>query len=280
MSHTEGHFTGERDTLIFHQYWEPEASPRALLLIAHGAGEHGARYADFARQCNARGYVVAAIDHVGHGRSGGTPGDLPDFDDFLQDLNQWRELLTARFPDLPQFLVGHSMGGLVACSYLLGHQAGFAGAVLSGALVITNDEPGPFLRKVINLLARILPRVGVHKVDAAAISRNPDVVRHYVDDPLNYHGAMGPRMLRELFDAIDVLKARAGEITLPLLVLHGAEDKLTAPAGSQLLAERAGSEDKQLTIYPDLYHEIFNEPEREAVIDDVLNWCDARLPAH
>ena len=279
MPHTEGHITGARDTAIFHQYWEPEASQRALLLIVHGAGEHGARYADFARLCNARGYVVAAIDHVGHGRSGGIPGDLVDFDDYLQDLNQWRELLRTRFPDLPQFLVGHSMGGLVAGRYLLGHQAEFAGAVLSASLLITNDAPGPVLRKVINLLARIAPRLGVHKVDPAGVSRDPEVVRRYVDDPLNFHGAMGTRMLRELFDAIDVLTARVGEITLPLLVLHGAKDKLTSPEGSQLLADCAGSQDKQLTLYPELYHEIFNEPEREAVIEDVLSWCDARLPA-
>ena len=101
MQHTEGRFTGERDTTLYHQYWVPDDEPRALLLVAHGAGEHGARYADFARLCTARGYVVAAIDHVGHGRSGGTPGDLVDFTDYLKDLNQWRELLAARFPDDP-----------------------------------------------------------------------------------------------------------------------------------------------------------------------------------
>ncbi|NND68119.1 MAG: alpha/beta hydrolase [Halioglobus sp.] len=279
MQHTEGFFTGERDTAIYHQYWEPEVAPRALLLVAHGAGEHGARYAQFAQQCTARGYVVAAIDHVGHGRSGGTPGDLVAFADYLHDLNHWRELLLARFPDLPQFLVGHSMGGLVAGRYLLDQQAGFVGAVLSASLVITDDAPGPLLRRIINLLARVFPRLGVHKVDASGVSRDPEVVARYEQDPLNYHGSMGTRMLRELFNAVDELKARAAEITLPLLVLHGAEDRLTSPEGSQLLAELASSADKQLTLYPGLYHEIFNEPEREAVIGDVLNWCDARLPA-
>lgn len=279
MQHTEGHFIGERDTAIYHQYWQPEGTPRGLLLVAHGAGEHGARYADFARQCTARGYVVAAIDHVGHGRSGGTPGDMVDFADCLGDLNQWRELLSARFPDLPQFLVGHSMGGLIVGSYLLDQQAGLAGAVLCASLVMTDDAPGPFLRRVINLLSRIFPRLGVHKVDAAGVSRDPEVVRRYNEDPLVFHGTMGTRMLRELFDAVDVLKARVAEITVPLLVLHGLEDRLTSPEGSKLLAEHAGSADKQLKVYPELFHEIFNEPEREAVIGDVLNWCDARLPA-
>ncbi len=279
MQHTEGRFTGERDTAIYHQYWEPEVAPRGILLVAHGAGEHGARYAGFAALAASRGYIVAALDHVGHGRSGGIPGDLVDFSDYLHDLHQWRELLTARFPGLPQFLVGHSMGGLVAGNYLLDHQAGLAGAVLSASLVITDDAPGPLLGALINLLARIAPRLGVHKVDAQGVCRDPAVVRRYVEDPLNFHGAMGARMLRELFTAMDALKARAGEITLPLLVLHGAADRLTSPEGSTLLAGRAASADKQLQIYPDLFHEIFNEPEREAVIGDVLNWCDARLPA-
>lgn len=279
MQHTEGHFAGARDTAIYHQYWQPDGAARGLLLVAHGAGEHGARYADFARLCIARGYIVAALDHAGHGRSGGTPGDLAAFDDYLLDINQWRELLAARFPGLPGFLVGHSMGGLVVGSYLLDHQAGFVGAVLCASLLVTDDAPGPFLRGVLNLVARIAPRLGVHTVDPAGVSRDPEVVRRYSADPLNHHGAMGARMLCELFDAMDTLKARAGEITLPLLVLHGAQDRLTSPEGSRLLAERAGSADKQLTVYPGLYHELFNEPEREAVIGDVLNWCDARLPA-
>jgi alpha-beta hydrolase superfamily lysophospholipase len=271
MQHAEGHFNGAADRAIYHQTWLPDVDPRAIILVAHGAGEHSGFFTD-------RGIAVAAMDHHGHGRSEGRYGYADSFEDYLLDLNQWRELLGSRFAGLPMFLLGHSMGGLVTGNYLPDHQAGLVGGIFSGLLLIPAQEPGTIQRFLIKLLAVVLPRLGVLKLDPDQICRDPKIVRRYVQDPLVFHGSMSTRMLRELFAGMNRLQDRATEITLPVLVLHGSKDLLTNPVGSRLLHEKASAADKALTIYPGLYHEIFNEPEGESVLAEVLAWCEQRLP--
>ncbi len=278
MKRSDGRFTGAGDHSIYFQCWEPEAASRALILIAHGAGEHSARYRLLAQYFTGHNYAVAALDLVGHGNSEGQPGFVNSFDDYLQDFGQFHRQLVARFPGLPVLFLGHSMGGLIGSIYLLQQQGEFVGAIMSGPAIKNDLEPGVIQMSLLRLLAAITPRVGIHKLNENGVSRDPDVVKDYVLDPLVFHGKMSARLLRELFRGMHAIQTAAAGLTLPLLIMHGEADVMTSPDGSRFLHQHAGSRDKTLKIYPGLYHEIFNEPERADVLRDVLAWCESRLP--
>lgn len=279
MIHTEDRFTGAGGRSIYYQWWAPEAAPRALLLVSHGLGEHSARYESFARYFVGHDYAVAALDHNGHGYSEGLPGYVEAFDDYVSDLGRFQEAVVVRYPDVPVFLVGHSMGGLVAGTSLLRSQDGYCGVILSGLALRTADHPGALLQFLIRLLAVLLPRLGLTALDPAGVCRDPEVVRKYIEDPRVFHGKLSARLLREFFAGMAKLENEAGALSLPMLVMHGGDDSMVSPEGSEILYTRASSDDKTLKIYPGLYHEIFNEPEKDEVLAEVLSWCEKRLGA-
>lgn len=277
MIHSESRFTGCRGRSIFYQCWDPESAPRALLVLSHGLGEHSGRYPALAAYFVGHGFAVGGLDHNGHGASDGVPGDVQAFDDYVSDLAQLRDILVSRHPDIPVFLLAHSMGALVGASYLFQAQQQFDGAVMSGIPVKTGTHPGPLLQWLIRFFAVVAPRLGLTQLDAAGVSRDPEVVKNYIEDPLVYHGKLRARLLREFFAAIARLENEAGSLTLPLLLVHGGKDAMVLPESSRLIHAKAGSSDKTLSIYPELYHEVFNEPEREEVLAEVLDWLNTRL---
>ena len=279
MNHTEGHFSGSRERQIYFQVWSPTSAPKGVIFLVHGAGEHSARYQHVASFFNDNGYVLAGLDHNGHGRSEGVPGHVEDFEDYSTDLRLLQDRVTKQYPGLPLFLLGHSLGGLISCNYLLQYQDDFAGAILSGPAIKAEAEPPPFQMLLIRLMSALVPRVGVLQLDAAGVSRDPAVVEDYVQDPLVHHGKMSARKIRCLFLTMHKVQDRAGEICLPMLVMHGEEDSMASPSGSVVLDERLGSTDKTLVLYPGLYHEILNEPEQQEVMDAMLAWFDQRMPA-
>jgi alpha-beta hydrolase superfamily lysophospholipase len=254
------------------QAWLPQDPPRAIVLLAHGYAEHFGRYEYFAAKLNAAGIGVYAIDHWGHGRSDGTYGFVPAFSVFTDGVEILLEEAKRRHGDMPRFLVGHSMGGLIAAAHLLTHQQHYAGAILSGPAIKAVEEPSKLMIWISRLLSRFAPKVGVLPFDGTGISRDPAVVAAYFADPLVYNGKMSARLAAEIFDRMADVRDRAATITLPLLLLHGAEDRATAPEGSQFLADNVSSADCELKLYPGLFHEIFNEPERDSVIADVTGW--------
>ena len=280
MKHTEARLQGAGQRSIYCQCWEPETAPKAILLLVHGAGEHSGRYLHVAEFFVEQGLAVLALDHRGHGHSDGKPGHIDVFDDYLVDLAVFHNEVERRFPGVPIFLLGHSLGGLIACNYLLQQQDRFVGCILSGALIKSDLQPGWVQMGVIQLLALLAPRLGVMQLDASGVSRDAEEVKKYVEDPLVLHGKASARMVRELFAGMGALQAGAAGITLPMLMLHGDADVLTSPDGSRYLHQHISSTDKTLTIYPGLYHEILNEPERQDVLDQILSWCEARLPAN
>lgn len=281
MKRTETFFNGRGGLRIFRQRWLPER-PRATVVIAHGLGEHSGRYAHVAEALVAADLAVYALDHRGHGRSEGKRACIDDHVYAVEDIdtlvNSARREQKARASGNPVFLLGHSMGGALSLAYALRHPRKLDGLMLSGPAVSLDGLPKPMV-PISKLLARHLPGIGLFKVDPALVSRDPDMVAAYADDPLNAHGKIPVKTLGEIIRLVEGLPARLPSLTLPLLIQHGSDDKLAGVSGSQQVIDTVASTDKTLKVYDGLYHEIFNElPDARAeVIGDLISWLSARL---
>lgn len=259
---------------LYCQSWTPDKSPKAIIILVHGYDEHSGRYAYFAEHCVNHGFAVHTLDHWGHGKSDGVNGFVPEFSVYHDGL----DALLSQVPDgqraLPLILVGHSLGGLIGASYLLKNQSQFAAAILSGPAIKATEEPSSVMKGLSRFLSKAIPKMGVLGLDANGVSRDPKVVADYLADPLVSGSKISARLAAEMMGNMETVQNQAAEITLPMLLLHGEEDRLTAPEGSVFLHDHISSKEKMLKIYPGLFHEIFNEPEKDAVLTDMTNWID------
>jgi alpha-beta hydrolase superfamily lysophospholipase len=272
----EKSFTGVGGTNIVYDLYEPEgAAPAGLILVVHGVAEHAGRYHHVADLLVGLGLRVAILDHRGHGRSGGKRLLVRDLSEFTADLETLRklELVTGA----PTYLLGHSMGGCVALDYALDHQSSLTALVLSAPAVLPGDDINPVLMRVAKVLGKVAPGLPGQKLSSASISRDPAVVAAYDADPLVFRGKLSAGIGGAMLRAMDTFPARLPSLTLPLLVLSGTEDKLVNPDGARLVDRLAGSTDKTLKMYDGLYHEVFNEPEKELVLGDLRDWLKAHL---
>jgi len=277
MKHIEGNFKGVRNVNIYYQGWLPEENIKAVLLVVHGLGEHCGRYMNVVNHFVPLGYAVYGLDHIGHGNSEGTRELVESFDDFTDTLAIFYNMITEWQANKSIFLFGHSMGGTIALYYLLDHQADFKGAIISAPLVKVGDSVSQATITMSKVLSRVAPKMGVATLDVSGISRDPEVVDAYINDPLVFHGKTRARLAAELLSAMQRITAEAGKITLPMLIVQGAEDILVDPSGAKMLFEKASCEDKTIKIYDELYHEVFNEPERGLVLTDVENWLEVQM---
>lgn len=258
-------------------HWLPATAPKAVVLLAHGYAEHAGRYTHVAKRLTNAGYAVYAIDHWGHGRSDGTPGFVPRFSAFTDGMAELLALVEVNHGNTPRLLLGHSMGGLIATLFLIERQQAFVAAALSGPAIVAGAPPSRFTVWISRFLSRFFPRLGVLALDANGVSRDPAVVAAYLADPLVYTGKIGARLGKEFMDAMAAAQAGAPKIRLPILLQHGEADSLASAEGSQYLFDHVSSPDKTLKIYPGLFHEIYNEPERDAVLDDLIGWFDVHV---
>lgn len=243
-------------------------------MLAHGLSEHSGRYEHVAAAFNARGYSLWALDHRGHGRSGGRPVYVERFEELTDDLHAFIGLAEGELPERKPFLLGHSMGGCVATGYAIRHDAELAGLLLSNPLATIKTAPGAVAAG--RLMSRVAPRLGIYSVPAEGVSTDPEEVRKYVEDPLNFHGKVPARTVAELGDEVETFAGSAKAITVPVLIMYSSTDPIVAPEGSRMLAERVGSQDVTIRDWPGLRHEIFNEPQRDEVLAAVLDWLDER----
>lgn len=272
---SESHATGTGGCRLFVRDWLPPEPERALLLV-HGLAEHSGRYERMAAWFAERGCAVHAYDHRGHGRSEGRRGHLRDFEEYLDDLAAMLERVRAQHPNLPIILVGHSMGGLVVAAFVRERRSDIAAAVTSGAaLQISEDLPG-WMLPAARILGRLLPRLRMkNAIDPEGLSRDPEVVRAYVADPLVFD-KITTSLASQIFEAIQRTASGAKDVRLPMLMLHGGADPICPVAGSRAFHAELDATRSALRIYPELRHEIFNEPEREQVFEDLLAWVRER----
>jgi acylglycerol lipase len=269
--HVEGHLLGAGGVSLYWQGWLPNLTPGAVVALAHGGLEHSGRYAHVGRRFADAGLATYAIDFRGHGRSGGRRGQIEGMSLLVDDLRRLIRLCGERHPGTAVFLVAHSLGAMVALEYVTSTDGDLAGLVLSGTGIDVSGIP-KFQARMARALSAVAPNLGLMTLGSDGVSRDPAVVRGYDEDPLVFRGRVPVRTAAELLLSAARVTPRLGSVRLPLLVMHGGADVLATPAGARLVHDRAGSVDKTLTIYGGLYHEIFNEPEREAVLDDVTKW--------
>ncbi|HEX5087742.1 MAG TPA: alpha/beta hydrolase [Nocardioides sp.] len=271
----EKSFAGQGGTTIVYDHYEPPSAPVGLALVAHGVAEHAGRYHHVADVLAGLGLRVAIPDHRGHGRSGGKRLVARDLSEFTVDLETLRGL--EQVEGRPTYLVGHSMGGAIALDYALDHQSSLAALVLSAPAVLRGDDISPGLAKLAKVIGRYVPWLPGQKLSSASISRDPAVVKAYDEDPLNYRGAIKAGVGGALLRTMDSFPSRLPSLTLPLLVMSGTDDKLVNPEGARMVDRLAGSTDKTLKMYDGLYHEVFNEPEKDLVLGDLADWLKAHL---
>jgi len=268
-----GNFNGLENTRIFYQSWQAEC-PRGVVVIAHGIGEHGSRFRNLIDHMQDDGISFYALDHRGHGRSEGKRGHINSFNDYTADLKTFCKLVRDKLPGLPLILLGHSMGGTIACKFALDYPGIIDGLVLSSAGLIQAVKVPIWKKTMATLLANIIPGLSMPTgLDSSALSHDLKVVDDYVHDPL-VHDLVSARWYMEFTRAGQECLQRAGELTLPLLIIHGSADAVVDPQGSRQVMQKASSQDKRLFLFDGLYHETMNElsPDREKVLETVRSW--------
>lgn len=272
----EGALEGVGGLRLYRQAWVPDGDARAMVVLVHGVSEHSGRYHHVAGRLVADGYAVHALDHRGHGRSEGPRALIDRMVNAVADLHALVEATALAHPGVPMVMLGHSMGGLLAVDFALAHQERLSGLILSAPLAAL-EAASPTTRLAARVLSALTPRLGVVGVDSALVSRDPEVVRSYQADPLVFHGKLPARTVFELERAVRSLPQSVHAITVPTLIMYGSADRLCPPAGSLGLHDCIGAQDRTLKVYDGLYHEIFNEPEQERVMEDLCAWLRERM---
>ena len=278
MRHTEGTFQGYQGLELYTQCWLPGGKSRAALVLAHGFGDHSGRYSRVVEALVPRGYAVYAFDQRGNGRSPGQRGWVKEWKEYREDLRLFLDHVGRQAGELPLFLWGSSVGGLLALEYAMHYPAGLAGVIASGP-TLAPVGISPFLRWLGRVLSNILPRVSVNaRLDATGISRDPAVVAAYRNDPL-VHNLGTPRLSTEIAAAMERAHANAGELKLPLFMLFGQEDRIAPPHRNREFFDNVSSPDKEIHEYAGGYHEPHNDIHSARVLGDIEHWLSRHLQA-
>jgi acylglycerol lipase len=262
---------------IFMRSWRPTGEPRALVVIVPGFNSHSGYYGWVAEQLVASDLAVYAVDLRGRGQSDGERYHIDSFSEYLEDVHTVVMLARSREPGLPVFILGHSAGGVISCMYTLEHQAELAGLICES---FAFQIPAPdFVLAVLKGLSHVAPNAHVLRLKIDDFSRDPKVVQAMHDDPLIAHEVQPTRTVAEMVRADERLKQSFPLFKLPVFILHGTDDKVTRPSGSQFFYDRAGSADKMLKLYEGHAHDLLNDVDKEVVMADITRWINGHLPA-
>ncbi|XP_023071309.1 monoglyceride lipase isoform X2 [Piliocolobus tephrosceles] len=299
------HLVNADGQYLFCRYWKPTGTPKALIFVSHGAGEHCGRYEELAQMLMGLDLLVFAHDHVGHGQSEGERMVVSDFHVFVRDVLQHVDSMQKDYPGLPVFLLGHSMGGAIAILTAAERPGHFAGMVLISPLVLANPEsattfkdysgilkhsmekasrtlqlwiPSPFWVLAAKVLNLVLPNLSLGPIDSSVLSRNKTEVDIYNSDPLICRAGLKVCFGIQLLNAVSRVERALPKLTVPFLLLQGSADRLCDSKGAYLLMESAKSQDKTLKIYEGAYHVLHKElPEvTNSVFHEINMWVSQR----
>lgn len=269
MTATEATFEGTGGT-IFYRSWPAAGTAKAVVVICHGFNSHGGQYDWVASRLAESGYAVFAADLRGRGRSDGERFYVEHVDEYVSDLRGMITRAKAAHPGLKLFLLGHSAGGVTGASYVLDYQAEIDGFICE-SFAFQVPAPG-FALAAIKGLSHIAPRLGVLTLHNKDFSRDPAAVAALDADPLIKDETQPAITVAALVRADERLHDEFPTVTIPLLILHGTEDKATVYHGSEFFHETAGSADKTLKLYQGHYHDLLADLGKETVMSDIQTW--------
>ncbi len=278
MNHLETSYTTHDGIKLFLQAWMPD-HPKASLLLVHGLGEHSGRYEGLVNMLGELDVAVFTFDGRGHGKSAEGEPDafVESFEDYMKDIDALFDKVKTYVPNVPVFIFGHSMGGGLVAAHALKHKPDAAGVILSSAAIKEAEGTSSILIASAKWISKLFPRLKVLSLDANAISRIPDEVSKYLSDSLVYTKAIPSKTGYELLRMTRFIQDKASEFELPVLLIHGTDDKLTNPEGSKLLHAKAKSSDKTLHLFEGGFHELLNDLESDKALEIIRDWIKARI---
>ena len=276
MKHTEFEWRTKDGLELYARQWETAASPRAVICLVHGLGEHSGRYSHLAAFLTGKGYSLVSFDQRGHGKSQGKQGYTPSYEALMEDIDLLMDHALALYPDTPRILYGHSLGGGLALNYSLRRKPDISGVVSTSPwLRLTKEPPAPLVQ-LLSALDSLWPSFSMSNgLDVRDISHDPAVVRAYINDPL-VHDRITARLCITAYRAGIWALDHAGEFSLPLLIMHGSADRITSPRAAEQFARQVPA-DCTLKIWDGLFHETQNEPQNDEVFNYLLEWLNNRV---
>jgi alpha-beta hydrolase superfamily lysophospholipase len=262
---------------LYYQTWQPlNVRPRAVLVNLHGLGDHSSLYPSIAGYFPARGIAVYAYDMRGNGRSPGQRAYVGHWEEYRGDLHAFVAKVRALEGMLPIFLLGNSLGGLVVLEYAL-HNPDHLAGVIAAAPALGKVGVPSYLMALGRVMSRIWPRFSLEVgMDLSGLARDPAVVHTVLADPL-FHRRGTARLSTEVTAAIERVHARAGELSVPLLILHGSADRMVPPDGSREFFSKVRAADRELREYPGAYHGLFADVDHQEVLGDLERWIENRI---
>jgi len=256
---------------MYGQYWDPKGEIKAVVCLVHGLGEHSGRYNHIGEMLGSNGYALYGFDHRGHGKSGGKKGHFPSLESAMEDVDLLLEQAGKQFPGVPKFIYGHSMGGNIALNYLLRRQSIVRGAIITAPWLILDPPTGVFKVALAKIMNSIHPSFQDNNaLDLNYLTHDKNVIQAYIKDDL-VHNKISAGAFLALNEAANWALENAHKLSKPLLLMHGDEDKLTSPKGSQEFAVKAGKL-VDFKLWECYYHEIHNETKKELVMNKMLEW--------
>lgn len=259
--------------------WEPEEEPKAVINLVHGFGEYSERYDDWAAWFNKKGYAVHGIDYRGHGKSDGKRGYITSFDNYLEDIDVLANESGKLYPEIPQFIYGHSLGGNIVSNFILKKKNNFRGAILSSPWYQLAFNPSPLILFLGRISQKVFPNFTQKaELDIKGLSHDKKVVKAYLEDPL-IHDKISVRMFFEIYKAGNWALANADKLNIPVLLQHGNSDPIISHKASRLFYERAKKLNKNIEYkeWEGMYHELHNEIENDKVFQLVYDWISKQL---
>jgi acylglycerol lipase len=270
-------FNGVGGLRIASRSWRPEGAVRRIVILIHGFNSHSGYMAWPAEQFAANGLAAYALDLRGRGKSEGERFYVEKFSDWLGDVDRLVEIARTENPGLPVYVLGHSVGGVIASSYVFEHQPEIAGLICESFAL---DVGLPHLAQLaLEGASHLVPHLPVYSLKNEIFSRNPDVVAEMNNDPLIANEKQPAETASEVLKAAARLKRNMPNFDVPVFIIHGTDDKATRPEGSRYFYDNVGSEDKTLKLYEGGYHDLLNDVDREVVMADILAWVNERIPA-
>ncbi len=273
MQHSEGTFNGAGGLKLYYQSWHPSEQPDGVLVIVHGLGAHIGLFGNVVQHLISCGYAVYGFDLRGHGRSPGQQGYISSWAEFREDLGALLRLVEKQEPGCPRFLLGHSVGGLIALEYVL-RSSGELQGVIALALALGEVGVSPLKLTLGRILSQVWPRFSLDTgIDHTAGSRDPAVITAYAQDTLR-HTRGTARLVTEFFAAAAWIQDHAADLQLPLLILHGDADEVAPLEATSAFFDQVTFLDKEIKVYPGVYHEIHNDFNYQEMLADLEDWLE------